>query len=89
MLSEQISITALIGAASAAAGWLIRGLSVASQWGALRAEMSGLRADQARFEGSFQLHIAQDAEERRTLMVQLNALHRDVGKLLGRTEGEA
>ena len=83
MTSDQVSVAAVVGVVSAVLGWLGRGVSMASQWGALRAEVSGQRADIAEIKASFNAHLEQDKDRDVRFEAKMDALAQELHQLIG------
>jgi hypothetical protein len=81
-------IAAAVGIAGTALGWLARGMTVASQWGALRTEVKGLRTELQEFKTAYQAHLRLDDAQQARLDDRLNSMARDLNQLIGATRRE-
>jgi len=81
------SVAGLVAMGGTLLGWAVRSLSLASRWGAVQVELSGLRNELHEFKGAFHAHLAQDVEDRRHLDSKLSGLSRDLNQLIGAQGG--
>ena len=77
------SVAGLVAMGGTLLGWAVRSLSLASRWGAVQVELSGLRGELQEFKGAFQAHLAQDVEDRRHLDDKLLRISGDLHQLIG------